>query len=346
MLEASLRAARARTLAYAEDVAGERLLGPQLKIVNPPLWEIGHVGWFQEYWCLRHQPGGMTSPSILPNADALYNSATVPHATRWGLPLPALDATLDYLSRVLHGVLERLAREGPTEHLQYFVQLAALHEEMHGEAFTYTRQTLGYAPPRDARVAAQSAERGPWPGDAQVAGGSFELGAKQGEGFVFDNEKWAHARMLEPFAIARAPVTNAQFAEFVEDGGYERAAWWSEPGWNWRTTQQAQAPVYWRKDVGGWSERRYDAEGPLRPHVPVMHVNWYEAEAYCRWAGRRLPTEVEWEFAAAAESGRDAKRRYPWSEDGIEPHHANLFGTHNELVDVAAFSAGDSAWGC
>ena len=344
-LEGLLRAARARTLAYAEDVAGERLLGPRLKIVNPPLWEIGHVGWFQEYWCLRHQPGSIFLPSVLSGAGALYNSATVPHATRWDLPLPDLEATLEYLGRVLEAVLERLAREGPTEHLQYFVQLAAFHEEMHGEAFMYTRQTLGYARPRDASVSSNP-ECGPWTGDAHIAGGSFQLGALHGGGFVFDNEKWAHAMTLEPFDIARAPITNAQFAEFVEDHGYERAAWWSEAGWRWRIAQQAHAPVYWRKDVRGWCERRYDTQAPLRPHAPVMHVSWYEAEAYCRWAGRRMPTEAEWEFAAAATPGNDDKRRYPWGEDNIQSHHANLFGVHNEPVDVAAFSAGDSAWGC
>src|SRR5262245_42505866 len=124
-----LQAARSRTLSLSQDVAGERLLGPRLTIVNPPLWEIGHLAWFQEYWCLRYRGASApAAPSQLTGADKLYDSAKVGHSTRWDLPLPDIAATLKYLEQVLEGVLERLAREGATEHLQYFAQLAALHE--------------------------------------------------------------------------------------------------------------------------------------------------------------------------------------------------------------------------
>ncbi|MBI2296580.1 MAG: DinB family protein, partial [Betaproteobacteria bacterium] len=191
--------ARARTLGYAHDLTGEQLLGPKLGIVNPPWWEIGHVGWFQEHWCLRHRPGGERAPSLIANADALYDSAIVPHDARWSLPLPDFEATLGYLERVLERVLERLEREGATEHVWYFVQLAAFHEEMHCEAFTYTRQTLGYRAPEQAPRPAEGPARGPWPGDVEVAGGEFMLGAPPGDGsFVFDNEKWAHVVKIAP----------------------------------------------------------------------------------------------------------------------------------------------------
>ncbi|MBI3937997.1 MAG: ergothioneine biosynthesis protein EgtB [Betaproteobacteria bacterium] len=344
-----LRAARDRTLALSIDLNGERLLGPRLAIVNPPLWEIGHVGWFQEHWCLRYQPGSELSPSLLPDADRLYDSARVPHDTRWELPLPGFDATLDYLQQVLERVLQRIEREGRTVHLGYFVQLAAYHEEMHCEAFTYTRQTLGYAAPRLPAALAASPCTGPWPGDANVAGGEFPLGAVPAAGFVFDNEKWAHAVRLEPFAIARAPVTNAEFAAFVEDAGYTRRDLWRAAGWKWRESVQAVAPVYWIKQHGEWLHRTYDVTAPLVPHAPVIHVNWYEADAYCRWAGRRLPTEAEWECAAAGPAPHAdgiTKRRYPWGEAVPQPGHANLFGVVNVLADVSAFTGGDSACGC
>jgi gamma-glutamyl hercynylcysteine S-oxide synthase len=126
---------------------GERLLGPKLAIVNPPLWEIGHVGWFQEHWCLRWSDGKLARPSILPNADQLYDSSTVAHDTRWDLPLPSLAATRGYLREVLEKTLERLAREPDNERLRYFVRLATLHEDMHAEALHYTHQTLGYPDP-------------------------------------------------------------------------------------------------------------------------------------------------------------------------------------------------------
>lgn len=347
VLSRMLRQAHDRTLAYARDLSGDQLLGPKLAIVNPPLWEIGHVGWFQEYWCLRHRPGAAPGSSLTENADALYDSATVAHDTRWTLPLPGLDATLQYLGRVLEAVMERLEREGSTGHLRYFIQLAAFHEEMHCEAFTYTRQTLGYKAPRDTDTVRHDGA-GSWVGDAEISGGGFSLGAGSEEGgFVFDNEKWAHPVKVAPFRISRAAVTNDEFAAFVADDGYRRRDLWSAAGWDWRERAGADKPAYWEKHDASWMERSYDSRRRLSPHSPVIHVNWHEADAWCRWAGRRLPTEAEWEFAAAAAPrGASSKRRYPWGDAEPLPRHANLFDAGAGCADVAAFADGDSAWGC
>lgn len=348
MLGEMLIEARDRTLLLAGDLDGERLLGPRLAIVNPPLWEIGHLGWFQERWCLRYGPGRELGASIQADADALYDSSAVPHDVRWHLPLPDFDATLKYLEHVLERVLERIEREGATEHLEYFVQLAAFHEEMHCEAFTYTRQTLGYPAPGDARIDLLHVSAGSFPGDVVVEGGKMLLGALPEDGFVFDNEKWAHPIGVRPFCISRAAVTNAEFAAFVADGGYRRRELWSPEGWTWRNQRDADCPTYWRREEGGWLMRHYDRWERLRPNQPVLHVNWFEADAYCRWAGRRLPTESEWEFAAAtAPKSLEGKRRYPWGDDSTNMgRRANLYGTLGHSADVAAFPEGDSAWGC
>jgi len=348
LLRDMLLAARQRTLLLGADLCGERLLGPKLAIVNPALWEIGHIGWFQEYWCLRQNDGPQTALAMIRGADQLYDSARVAHGTRWELPLPDIDATLDYLEHTLARVLERIDREGATQPLAYVTQLAAFHEEMHCEALTYTRQTLGYpAPPPEVPSRDSEHQASSWPGDVDIRGGMFRLGAAATDGFVFDNEKWAHQTYVPAFRMARAPVTNADFMAFVDDGGYRREDLWSVDGRRWLQRERAAHPLHWQRDGSVWHRRIYDRWEALRPAQPVIHVSWYEAEAYCRWAGRRLPSEAEWELAAAT-SGDDAaiKRRYPWGNGDIEPARANLFGARGDVADVAAFAAGDSAWGC
>jgi iron(II)-dependent oxidoreductase len=228
--------------------------------------------------------------------------------------------------------------------VRYFAEYAVFHEDMHDEAFTYTRQTLGYPPPRLA-LTPPPASAGPLAGDARCDGGQMLLGAPRDAPFVFDNEKWGHDVEIAPFSIARAPVTQAEFAAFVEDGGYQREPLWGASGWEWRTAEGALHPVYWRGSASGWERRNFDSWVPLEPHRPVIHVNWYEAMAYCRWAARRLPTEVEWEAAAALEPG-GRKRRFPWGEGPPDPERANLDAGRLGCVDVGALPAGDSAIGC
>jgi len=322
MLERDLLDARRRAIRVTGDLDGERLLGPKLEIVNPPLWEIGHVSWFQERWCLRLRADGSLADSMLPDADALYDSATVAHDTRWDLPVPDLKATRAYGEAVLGRVRERLAREPESESLRYFVRLATFHEDMHAEAFHYTRQTLGYPEPSVPDSArANEIDHG----DIELLGGRFQLGAIPGYGFVFDNEKWAHEVEIAPFRISRTVVSNADYLAYVQQGG--------------------RPPRYWKMTNGAWLERRFDRWRLLAPEEAVRHVDWNEAQAYCRWAGRRLPSEAEWEYAAgegafglAGVAGRvwewtaSTFAPYPGFEiDPYKEYSEPWFGTHKVL---------------
>ncbi len=348
VLEEYLADARTRTLDLVRGLDAAQLMGPRIETVNPLLWEIGHVAWFHEYFALRRLDGGAPR---LPKADELYNSSIVPHDARWELPLPSLQGTLEYMARVQDAMLHRLGGRLASAEQTELVLLTTYHEDMHDEAFTYARQTLGYPAPEFSAVHRVDVDGGPLPGDVAVPGGVMQLGSAADGPFVFDNEKSAHLVEIAPFRIARAPVSNVEFLAFVTEGGYQRRAFWSDEGWRWREAAGADHPLYWSRQHDGWMVRWFDRMHPLQPHRPVIHVNWHEAEAWCRWAGRRLPSEAEWEAAAATEPGRNGglaarKRRYPWGDDAALLPRANLDGHALGVVDVAAFAAGDSAWGC
>jgi gamma-glutamyl hercynylcysteine S-oxide synthase len=317
--------ARARTLDLVDGLDESQWLGPKLAIVNPPLWEAGHVGWFEERWCLRQLPDGSLATSRLPQADALYDSSRVPHEIRWSLPLPDLPATLDYLSEV-RAATTGLLRGAVDPDTAYFMTLSAMHEQMHCEALTYTRQTLGRPALLDNAPLPSSG--GACDGDVEISGGFFNLGATADDGFVFDNEKWAHVVELPPFRMARTPVTCAQFAAFVDAGGYRERHWWCEQGWAWRLSAAAPAPAYWTREGGAWFRRNHDRLEALPADEPVIHV------------------EAEWEFAAATVPGSPGiKRRYTWGVAAPSRSIANLHGTAGRCVPVDAFPGGDSAWG-
>lgn len=315
-LRAALQDARTRTLAYVEDLSDEQLLLPMIDTVNPVLWELGHVGYFAEFWTLRHL---YQRPPIIENADKLYDSAKIPHDTRWNLPLPNRAGTLAFLRQQLDAVLERYpAGDAPVANA-YLHRLALHHEDMHAEAMIYTRGSLEYPQPKLDFLPKPTADR--IDGDASIPGGTYRIGARPTDAFVWDNEKWEHEVELAPFSISRTAVTNEEYLAFVEAGG--------------------EQPKTWRKHGATWERRHFDRWMPLEPREPVVYVSAHDAEAYCTFVGRRLPSEAEWEVAATG----GMRRTYPWGEDEPTPARANLDAWYGDVVSVDAFAGGESPFG-
>ena len=330
-----LAQARGRLRALIDCLPAGGWLGPRAEHLNPPLWEYGHIVWFQERWCLRARPDGSFAPSLVDGADALYDSSSVPHDTRWDLPLLQPAAVDEYAARVDVAVTARL-RSGLTDELAYFAELSLYHELMHIEAWWMAFQNLGYAPPsRPEITCARSVSQ------LAFAEGDMTLGSGPDGGFIFDNEKWRHTMPVPGFDIDASPVTETAFAEFVEAGGYQSRAGWSDDGWAWRQATGVHHPVYWRQENGGWQVRRFDRWMPLSVEAPMLHVNRFEAEVFAAWRGRQLPTAAQWLRAAAHpefhwgmawEWMRDPFAPYPgFAADPYRDYSQPWFHTHGEL---------------
>ncbi len=360
LLSLALIDARNHTLrwiaACEQALAPAGLRVPLLPELSPPLWELGHIGWFQEFWIARNlqrargaacDPAQARLASIEPQADRWYDASNVPHDRRWQLELPDLQATRQYLEATLETTLDLLDAADETDEALYLYRLALFHEDLHCEAFATMSQTLGFdaglLPPPTGFAA-----REPLLFPAAL----HALGASPG-GFVFDNEKWAHDVAVPEFEIDAQAVSWAQYAEFVEDGGYDDASWWLPEGWASVQRIGRRCPRHVDQLRHGVLAQRFGKLSRVPLAHPVTHVTWYEADAWCRWAGRRLPTEVEWERAAHAGASRGLRwgqvwewtastfRPYPgFSADPVRDYSQPWFGSR-KVLRGASFATRD-----
>jgi gamma-glutamyl hercynylcysteine S-oxide synthase len=295
-LLAALSRAREATLRLVEPVDDEQLVAQVSPIMSPLVWDLAHIGWFEDLWLIRRGAGN--EPSI-ERFDHLYDAFQHPRGERSSLPIltpPEARAYLESVRRDALRVLEdlRLDDSDPLLRDSYVYGLVLQHELQHQETMLQTLQLSGipYAAPAHDDLKAP-----PMPEDVLVPAGPFTFGTNE-QPWAYDNEQPGHVVELPAFRIERHPVTNERFAEFVGDGGYRKRSYWSDDGWNWLREERVHAPLYWQHARGGWMRQRFARNEPVPPAEPVQHLSFYEAEAVAAWAGKRLPTEAEWEKAA------------------------------------------------
>jgi iron(II)-dependent oxidoreductase len=344
--------ARARTLALLAQVADEELRVQPAPIVSPPVWDLAHVGYFEELWLLRELRG---SDSLVPAGDHIYDAFAQPRAGRASLPLLDAGEARRYLAEVRACVLAlldagageadagsgrraRLLRDG------YVYAMVAQHELQHIETMLGTfqlREDLPLSFEEASPVERELPERD----EVLVAGGPFTIGSDGP--WSYDNERPAHVVELEPFLIDLSPVSNDDFRSFIEAGGYEDASWWSPAGWSVRLEQGLEHPLFWRPEPdGSWTRCRFGRREAVPADEPVQHVSWYEADAYARWAGKRLPSEAEWEKAARWDAAGSCTLARPWGDDPWEPALANLGVRRLGPAPLGSHPRGASPWGC
>ncbi|MEU1686684.1 ergothioneine biosynthesis protein EgtB [Micromonospora sp. NPDC005707] len=342
-IAAELERTRARTALLTDAVDDDDLVRQHSTLMSPLVWDLAHVGNQEELWLVRDVGG---REPVRHDIDDLYDAFKQPRKDRPALPLLPPAEARAYVRTVRDKVYDLLDGIRFTERKLiedgFAFGMIVQHEQQHDETMLATHQlraggpVLDAPPPPEPRVHVG--------GEVLVPAGPFTMGTST-DPWALDNERPAHTVDLPAYAIDAAPVTNGQYRAFLADGGYDEPRWWSAAGWRHRVEAGLSAPMHWRRDGDGWAYRRFGRLSPVRDDEPVVHVCFHEAEAYAAWAGKRLPTEAEWEKAARWDPATGRSRRYPWGDADPTGAHANLGQRHLWPAPVGAYPEGASPLG-
>jgi iron(II)-dependent oxidoreductase len=343
-----LTQARERLLALLSPIPPTELLHQHSELMSPPVWDVAHIANYEELWLVRALGGGPVRDASI---DTLYDAFRHPRSTRANLALLGVDAAFAYAAEVRARTLELLetaeAQDGAAPLLEggFVYGMVAQHEQQHIETLLATLQLvtrIPIEPPAGSLRGLPTEQAEDVRGEVHIPAGEVMLGSA--EAWAYDNERPIHRVVLPDFFIDRTPVSNGDFATFIEAGGYQSSALWTAAGWEHRVQTALEHPAYWRRAGNGWERRRFGLWEPLPLNEPVVHVCWYEADAYARWAHQRLPSEAEWEKAARWSPAGTA-RSWPWGESPAGPERANLWPLAGHPLPVGSLPQGASSSG-